>query len=95
VWGSLLCGQSKVKATNSFSIPLLSYGFGIVDWTKAEIAQFDVIVRKALTAANSHHPRSAIERLYLPRKLGGRGLLNIVSDVYFCCPTTCKHQGMT
>ena len=37
VWGSLLCGQFKVKVTNSFCIPLLSYGFGIVDWTKAEM----------------------------------------------------------
>ena len=55
----------SVRATNSFCIPLLSYGFGIVDWTKAEIAQFDIIVRKTLTAAKSHHPRSAIERLYV------------------------------
>jgi len=77
VWGSLLCGPLKVRATNSFCIPLLSYGFGIVDWSKAEIAQFDVTVRKTLTAANSHHPRAAVERLYLPRKLGGRGLTNI------------------
>jgi len=56
---------------------LLSYGFGIFDWSKVEIAQFDVAVHKTLTAANSHHPCAAIERLYLPRKLGGRGLANI------------------
>jgi len=77
IWGSLLSGQYKVQATNSFCVPLLSYGFGIVEWTKAEIAQFDVVVRKSLTEFNSHHPRSAIERLYLPRKSGGRGLLCI------------------
>ena len=42
-------------------------------------------------AANSHHPRADIEGLYLCRKLGGRGLLNIenlFSATYFCCPTT-------
>ena len=66
-------------ATNVFCIPLLSYGFGIVEWTKAEISQFDVMLRKALTAANSHHPRAAIERLYLPRRMGGRGIVNIES----------------
>ena len=66
-----------MQATNSFCIPLLSYGFGIVEWTKAEIAQFDVSVRKSLTASNSHHPRSVVERLYLPRKIGGRGLLGV------------------
>ena len=49
----------------------------MVEWTKAEISQFDVFVRKLLTASNSHHPRSSIERLYLPRKIGGRGLVNI------------------
>ena len=77
IWGSLFYGQYKVQATNSFCIPLLSYGFGIVEWTRAEIAQFDVSVHKLLTSANSHHPRSAIERLYLPRKIGGRGLVGI------------------
>ena len=30
-----------------------------------------------MTASNSHHPRSTVERLYLPRHMGGRGLLNI------------------
>ena len=34
IWGSLLNGQFKVMATNAFCIPLLSYEFGIVDWTK-------------------------------------------------------------
>ena len=34
IWGSLLNGRFKVMATNAFCIPLLSYGFGIVDWTK-------------------------------------------------------------
>jgi len=77
VWGSLLHGRFKVMATNVFCIPLLSYSFGVVEWTKAEVSQFDVMLRKILTAANSHHPRAAIERLYLPRRVGGRGIVNI------------------
>ena len=52
-------------------------GFGVVEWTKAELAHFDVLARKTMTSSNSHHPRSAVERLYLPRYMGGRGLLNI------------------
>ena len=47
-------------------------GFGVISWTKAK---FDRLVHQVMTAANCHHPRSAIERLHLPRKLGGRGLL--------------------
>lgn len=77
VWRSLLHGRFKVQATNGFCVPLLSYGFGIVEWTKGEICHFDVLTRKILTSSNSHHPRSAIEHLYLPRYMGGRGLVSI------------------
>ena len=75
VWKSLLYGRFKVQATNSFCIPLLSYGFGVVGWTKFEVLQFDRLVRQVITNANCHHPRSSVERLFLPRKLGGKGLL--------------------
>ena len=77
VWKSLLHGRLKVQATNGYCVPLLSYGFGIVEWTKGEICHFDVLARKILTSSNSHHPRSAIEHLYLPRYMGGRGLVSI------------------
>jgi hypothetical protein len=30
-----------------------------------------------MTEFRIHHPKSAIERIYLPRKQGGRGLLNL------------------
>ena len=60
VWRSFLHGRFKVMATNVFCIPLLSYGFGVVEWTKAEISQFDVMLRKVINAVNSHHPRAAI-----------------------------------
>ena len=66
-----------MQTTNGFCVPLLSYGFGIVEWTKGEICHFDVLTRKILTSSNSHHPCSAIERLYLPCYMGGRGLVSI------------------
>ena len=44
-WGLLLSGPRKTRATNSFCVPLLSYAFGIVPWTKKEIQQFDVNTR--------------------------------------------------
>ena len=77
VWNSLLSWPRKTRATNSFCVLLLSYGFSIVPWTKSEIAQFDVSTRKILTATNNHHPRSAVERVYLPRSAGGIVLINI------------------
>ena len=67
VWKSLLHGRFKVQATNGYCVPLLSYGFGIVEWTKSEICHFDVLTRKIMMSPNSHHPHSATECLYLPR----------------------------
>ena len=37
VWNSLLYGCFKVQATNSFCIPLLSYGFAVIDWNMSKI----------------------------------------------------------
>ena len=66
IWSSLLSGPRKSRETNSFCVPLLSYGFGIIPWTVKEIEQFDVSTQKILTATCNHHPRGAVERLYLP-----------------------------
>ena len=77
VWKSLLHGRFKVQATNGYCVPLLSYGSGIVECTKAELSHFDVMTRRVMTSSNSHHPRSAIECLYLPHHMGGSGLVNI------------------
>ena len=63
VWKSLLHGTLKVQATNGYCVPLLSYGFEIVNWAKAELSHFDVLTHKVMTTANSHHPHSAIESL--------------------------------
>jgi len=73
IWKLSLSGPCKVRATNSFCVPVLSYGFGIISWTKKEVEQFDVRTRKTLTSTFNHHPRSAIEHLYLPH----HGLSNI------------------
>ena len=56
--------------------------FGIIPWTVKEIEQFDVSTRKILTATCNHHPRGAVERLYLPRTLGGIGLINVENLFY-------------
>ena len=66
IWKSYLSGPRKVRTNNSFCVPLLSYGFGLIPWTKKEMTQFDVKTRKLLTAAYSHHPWSTVECIYLP-----------------------------
>ena len=42
----------------------------LVLWN-GKTSQFDVMLCKVITAANSHHPRAAIEWLYLPCCMGG------------------------
>lgn len=72
-----LNGKNLIKAINTYSIPLLTYTFGIISWTPTDLTDLDRTVRKTLTRYKQHHPKSCLERLYIPRKMGGRGLLNI------------------
>ena len=44
-----------MRATNSFCVPLLTYGFGIVPWTIKELEQVDVSTRKIISNHSSHH----------------------------------------
>ena len=38
IWTSYLSGPRKVEAANLFCVPLLSYGFGLIPWTKRDCA---------------------------------------------------------
>ena len=46
-------------------------------WTIQEIENLDIITRKILNMTGNFHRNSDIDRLYLPRKMGGRGLKSI------------------
>ena len=41
------------------------------------MAKLDTKVRKFLTMYKMHHPKSDVDRLYLPRMEGGRGLIQL------------------
>ena len=68
-------------AINQKVIPVLSYGFGIVDWPQIEIDNLDVKTRKILTIHKSIYRNQCMDRVYLPRREGGMGLMEI-NDVY-------------
>lgn len=74
---SFLSAGNKVKAINTFAVPLLTYSFGVVKWTKTDLEALERAVRVAFTKHRTHHPRSAIERITLPRREGGRGVTDI------------------
>lgn len=72
-----LNGKNMVHAINSYAIPALTYSFGVVKWSETDLENLDILTRTLLTKFRMLHPNSSIERLYLPRDEGGRGLLNI------------------
>jgi hypothetical protein len=55
----------------------LRNSFGIINRRIEEIKQTDRKTRKMLTMYKMHHPKADIDRLYVKRKAGGRGLVQI------------------
>lgn len=72
-----LSGKNLVKALNTYAIPVLTYSFGVIKWTREELRKLRTSMAKILNKYCMHHPKSAVERVSLPRKLGGRGLIDI------------------
>ena len=63
------------------AMPVLSYGFGIIEWPQKEIDQLDVKTRKILTMHKMLYRNQCIDRIYIPRREGGMGLIEI-NDAY-------------
>ena len=73
---STLNGQNKIQAFNTWAIPILRYTGGIMDWTKENLHKLDRKTRKILTMNRMLHPKADVDRIYLPRQSGGRGLMS-------------------
>ena len=71
-----LNGKNKLKAMNTWPVAFLKYGFGILEWDVEDIKRLDRKMSKSLTMRKGLHPKSDLDRLYLSRKDGGRGLLS-------------------
>ena len=74
---SELNAANKLEAINTLAVPVVTYSFNIINWKLQELAKLDIKTRKFLTMYRMHHPKSDTERLYLPRAIGGRGLVQI------------------
>ena len=78
---SKLNGGNIIKAINSRAVPVVRYTAGIIDWTQTELEDLDRKTRKLMSAHYALHPQSDVDKLYLPRQVGGRGLLQIRQTV--------------
>ena len=77
IWSSELSAYNKHLAHNTFALPVLTPTFGILDWTIREIENLDITARKILNMTENLNRNSDIDRLYVPRRNGGRGMKNI------------------
>ena len=67
--------KNTTDAIKTYAMPILRYGFGVLNWTMNELRSIDTKIGKLLTKHGFHHPKSNTHRLYLSRKHGGRGLI--------------------
>ena len=74
---SKLKARNKITAIGALAVPVLRYSFGIIEWRTEEIKNIDRKTIKMLTMYKTHHPKADIDRLYVKRKEGGRGLVQI------------------
>ena len=81
VWNSQLNASNKTIAHNVFAVSVVTPAIRILDWSKEEVQELDIKTRETMAMAGSLHKRSDLERLYTPRKQGGRGLTS-VEDIF-------------
>jgi hypothetical protein len=59
------------------AVPVLRYSFGIVNWCQKELQKLDRKTRKLPTNHGWHHTKADADCLYVTRKQGGRGLMQL------------------
>ena len=74
---SRLYARSLISSINVWAVSVVRYTAGILDWKEKELQALDVKTRKILTTNGAFHMRSSVDRLYLKRQEGGRGLMSV------------------
>jgi hypothetical protein len=70
-----LSAKNKIAAIGTLTVPVLRYSFGIINWRQEELRKLDTKTRKLLTIHGQQYPKAEIDRLYVPRKRRGRGMM--------------------
>ena len=80
IWSSPLSDHHKVVATNQFALPVLVYFMWTQVWPITELQRLERESRKIMVENGGKHPLGTSDLLYLPRKVGGRGLKSIEAE---------------
>ena len=76
-----LSSRNFIKGINTWAVPLVRYSGPFLKWTSEELRQMDQRSRKLMTLHKALHPRDDVDRLYVSKKEGGRGLASIEDSV--------------
>ena len=76
-----LSSRNPMKGINTWAVPLVRYSRPFLKWTRDELKQMDLKKRKLMTMHKPLYPRDDVDRLYVSRKQGGRGLASIKDSV--------------
>ena len=74
---SKLYSKNLFDALNSWAVSVVRYSAGILNWRENELKAIDVKTRKVLTMNGIFHKKGNVDRVYIKRKLGGRGLISV------------------
>ena len=77
IWTSPLSDANRVKATNQFALPVLTYPMWTQHWPLAELREVDKETRKLVSENGGKHPLSSTPVFYLPSAVGGRGMKSV------------------
>jgi hypothetical protein len=54
---SKLNGNNLIKAVNTYAVPLLTYSFGVIKWSKTNLQNINIKTRVLFTKFSKHHPK--------------------------------------
>ena len=74
---SKINGRNKITAINTWAVAVFRYGAAILQWKESELKNLDMKSREKMTMYGALHPKSDVDRLYVKRKEGGRGLTSV------------------
>jgi hypothetical protein len=79
---SQLNAGNTIRAINTWATPVIRYTAGVVEWTVQELKEVDRKTRKLLTMHRAFNMNGDVDRLYVKRNRGGKGLLQIEQVVH-------------
>ena len=71
-----LSRRNKIMAVNTWAVAVLRYSAGAIDWKNEELKELDRKTRKTMSLYGALHPKSDVDKLYLSRQKGKRGLIS-------------------